>query len=56
MAENDEYCVIVEHVNPYEITTETISAEDFDALCKKSQNVIVGCRIIEEKESNNGLD
>lgn len=56
MAENDEYCVVVEHVNPYEITTETISAGDFDALCKKSQNVIAGYRIIEEKENNNGLD
>lgn len=56
MAMSDGYSVIIERPCPYEMVVKTISAEVFDALCKKSQNVTVDYSIIKDKEKNNGFD
>lgn len=53
---NDGYSVIVESANPHKLAAVAMPNDEFDALCRKSQNVTLDYCIIKDKENENGLE
>lgn len=56
LKKNDGYCIIVESANPHKLATASMPKDEFDALCRKSQNVTLDYCIIKDKENENGLE